>query len=132
MSKRTEVYRNSDQPIVMLHDCDFVKFRITIKEKTETTINGVVEEVLSWDADNKQPSEYGQYLNFYMKWDGCCHLWMGAPGYGGKDQEGVGYFHFCGAKCWEDHIWLLRELWKFAALEIPMDENLEPLELSSI
>lgn len=122
------VDRSSDLPVVTLHKLAFAIFRITVTKRTEETIHGVVEEVGSWSVDEPNtPLSWDPYLKFYMKWDGCCHVWFGE-----NDSESPdGYLHLCGPECWENHIWLIRELWKFAAEELPMDDDIAPRELTA-
>lgn len=122
MSKTTEIYRTSGDTIVMLRDGDQVMFRIKTTTSDDFCVDGVVEY---WDDENNNPDEFHRYLKFQIRNGGCSHLWMGQKGFGGKHYPEAGYFHFCGAKYWENHIWLLREIWKFAAAEMEMDEPAE-------
>ena len=116
-------FESSDSTVFDLSDDKGLQFRITITKRSTSSITGVVDMPTEW-VDNA-PSKFERYLKFYMKWDGCCHVWMGEPGYGGKGEDGVGYLHLCGASDWGKHIWMMRELWKFAVKTIPMTIDFE-------
>lgn len=96
-------------------------FRLTVTHRSSHTISGTVEEITSWAGDGSwAPGESELYLKFYMKWDGCCHVWFGE-----EDEEGKqdGYLHLCGADSWDKHIALMRWLYKWAEAEIPMQTD---------
>jgi hypothetical protein len=93
-------------------------FRLTVTERSSHTISGTVEEVTAWNMDNTA-ADFALYLTFYMKWDGCCHVWFGEKEDGKQD----GYLHLCGANCWEKHIFLMAELYRWAERAIPMQTD---------
>ena len=43
----------------------------------ESDVSGTAEYVVSWDGETREPNKTERHLEFYMKWDGCCHLSMG-------------------------------------------------------
>ena len=119
--------KSSDESFCLSRD-GWVIFRVNVTERTETHVSGNVESVVSWDGESREPNDVERHLDFYMKWDGCCHLSMGEVATTDKDGNSFGYYHFCGAIDFENHIFLLRELWKYAAKAIPMMGD-EPREL---
>lgn len=93
-------------------------FRLTVAERTDSTISGIVEAVIAWNPDGAA-CEFEPYLDFYMKWDGCCHVYFGEK----EDGRHDGYLHLCGAGSWERHIFLMAELYRWAEKAIPMQRD---------
>lgn len=96
------------------------EFVVTLTDKKSHSISGHVDEVTAWDPNGSEDprdwtvSETERYLKFYMKWDGCHHIWFGDEGDDGPDA----YLHLCGSSCWDKHIALMAWLWQFAEAEI--------------
>lgn len=125
MEKETDSQLTAGQclPSAVLFSVDgrCASFRLTVTERSSHTISGKVEEITSWAADGSwTPGEAELYLTFYMKWDGCCHVWFGEEDEGGKRD---GYLHLCGADSWDKHVALMRWLYKWAETEIPMQTD---------
>lgn len=93
-------------------------FRIMVTDQSEATITGEVHEVIAWDV-NGEPIEFELYLTFYCKWDACCHVTFGRA----KDSGQDGYLHLCGPDSWENHIWLMAELYRWAERVIPINKE---------
>lgn len=99
---------------------DYPCFRITVTKREGHYIDGTVEEIQVWEGDAEHtPAQFDPYLAFYMKFDGCCHVWFGEEVDGKRD----GYLHMCGARTWKKHILLMQYLYKWAAATIPMCEG---------
>ena len=47
-------------------------------------------------------------------------MWFGEKGETDKQE---GYLHLCGADCWDNHNALMRWLYQWAELAIPMDKS---------
>lgn len=102
-------------------DGQYARFRLTVTDRSSYTISGKVEEITSWEWDEAWiPGDSELYLTFYMKWDGCCHVWFGEEDEGGKQN---GYIHLCGAESWDRHVALMRWLYKWAETAIPMQTD---------
>lgn len=100
----------------------FANFRLTLKVKdSQYYISGSIDEIVSWQSDSYTPAQFEPYMDFSMKWDGCCHVH-----FGDKDESGNhdGYLHLCGAGDWDKHIRLMRELYIWAEAIIPMDKDI--------
>lgn len=85
--------------------------------QTPHYVEGEVHRVTGWD-DQRRPVDKELYLRYYMKWDGCCHVWFGervAPA-GAQD----GYLHLCGEDSWKHHTQLMTELFAWAKKTIPI------------
>lgn len=102
-------------------DGKFANFRLKVTDRSSHTISGEIEEITSWVCDEANtPCDFKLYLTFYMKWDGCCHVWFGRKG---EDDTQDGYLHLCGADFWDKHNALMRWLYQWAVHAIPMDKN---------
>jgi hypothetical protein len=97
-------------------------FRVTVTEaheslsgspRTYVSVMGTVDEATSWGDDG--PGDFEHYLDFYMKWDGCCHINFG-------DKGTDGYLHLCSRYAWENHKQLMDELWQWAVKALPMED----------
>lgn len=91
--------------IWLVRDGQYRHFRVTVTSRSKVRISGHVDEVVAWDPDTHEPLEFGRYLAFYLKWDGCGHVWFGNQS---------GYLHLCGASAWEKHNRLMAELFEWA------------------
>lgn len=100
---------------------EYANFRLTVTERSDHAISGDIEEITAWECDDAHtPCDSEHYMSFYMKWDGCCHVWFGEKL---DDKTHDGYLHLCGADSWDKHIALMRWLYKWAAAAIPMDKD---------
>ena len=96
-------------------------FRVTVTDRSASSVQGEVHAVTAWKSDYT-PLEFELYLTFYMKWDGCCHITFGERQSEKNEQDG--YLHLCGAHCFENHIWLMAELYRWAERAIPMERDM--------
>lgn len=87
--------------------------KLTVTDTKTHSVSATVEEVVAWDEDGS-PLEFQPYLKCAMKWDGCSHLWFGDEG----------YLHICGAECFEKHLFLIKELYRWAEKSIPMEKQI--------
>lgn len=102
-------------------DGEYTNFRLTVTERSPCSISGEIEEVTAWKCDDAHsPCEFQNYMGFYMKWDGCCHVWFGEKR---GDNTHDGYLHLCGADSWSKHISVMRWLYKWAESAIPMQKD---------
>lgn len=95
---------------------DFIEFKIKIIEKGEGYVTGAVEQTASWNMDD-EPADFEEYLDFTMKFDGCCHINFGEVD---DDETRDGYMHMCGARCWREHLWIMEWLFAWAQEIVPM------------
>lgn len=104
-------------------DDPWKSFRLTVTERSRTAIFGNVDEVTAWELDKDHtPVDFAPYVRFYMKWDGCCHVWFGREKDGRKDEHD-GYLHLCGARCWKSHLFIMDALYRWAEKAIPMQRE---------
>jgi hypothetical protein len=98
---------------VLLKDDHYIQFILYVEKREDHSIKIEVLEVTSWSTE-KEPLDAETYLNALMKWDGCCHVWMGRK----KDKSRDGYLHLCGVNCWKNHIKMMEALYKYAEKNI--------------
>ena len=102
-------------------DGKYAHFRLTVTDRTDCTISGNIEDIISWECDDENtPLGSEHYMSFHMKWVGCCHVWFGSKLEDGRHD---GYLHLCGAESWVNHIALMRWLYKWAETAIPMQKD---------
>lgn len=84
---------------------EWIHFVLDITEVEDHYAKYELREVVSWTADN-EPIETEEYLDGYIKWDGCSHVNIGDDG----------YLHLCGADYWKRHCkvmeWVYKEVSK--------------------
>jgi hypothetical protein len=82
----------------------------------KSSMTGIVKDVGGWDTKSNTPVMLDDYMSFYIKWDGCSHVWFGEPEDPDDphDSPRDGYLHLCGKHCWQDHIRVLNHLWDLA------------------
>ncbi len=98
---------------------EHVNFILTVTERSEASIHGIIEEVTGWHLDaGKTPWDKELYLKFYLKWDSCCHVWFGEE----EDGKSDGYLHLCGPEYWANHTALMTWLYQWAEKAIPMHD----------
>lgn len=95
-------------------DGTVTQFWINVTSRSECHVEGNVEEVIGWECDGKDtPCMTEHYLKFYMKWDGCCHVWF-------PDNN---MLHLCGADAWDKHASIMLTLYAWAQDYIPMEKD---------
>ncbi len=99
----------------LLKTGEYVEFLIEFEGDTEYSANFKVYEVISWTADDIEPSETELYLKGLIKWDGCSHIWFG---------DSDGYIHLCGKSMWDKHVRVMNAIWELCRTRITsFDEN---------
>jgi len=104
---------------VLLKDGVYIQFVLDVKKVEDHRITVEVLEVTSWEAEQHEPLGVDTYLDAMMKWDGCCHVWMGRK----VEEKRDGYLHLCGADCWKNHIKMMEALYKYAEKNIENFDN---------
>jgi hypothetical protein len=101
--------------IPMLCEDGYTNFLIKIITKGDDLQYFMEFEVYEVDSldldDNKAPSEIELYLEGFIKWDGCSHVYFGA-----KDENGErdGYLHLCGKTHWRRHAEVMMKIYELA------------------
>lgn len=103
----------------------YVTFIAEVIDKDEYHVNITLNEVTSWQMD-KTVGETEQYLQAYIKWDGCSHVCFGENE--NDSQATTGYLHLCGALYWKRHATVMLWLYELASRLITHFEEDERLE----
>lgn len=88
-------------------------FLLLIEKLEDYMVEGEIKKVVAWEAEDMEPAEFEPYLQFYLKWDGCCHLWFG------DEEKRDGYLHLCDRRGWERHCQMMTELYEWSVKVIP-------------
>lgn len=55
------------------------------------------------------------HSEFYLKWDSCTHWYFHGEDYDSdEDENGVPYYHLCGAWCFDRHLVVMAFVWEVA------------------
>lgn len=101
--------REDKEYLVLCRDGDYITFLLDVTEVKSHYMNGVVYEVTAWSGnETKEPVEVEQYMDVYIKWDGCSHYTFGEEG-------GNGYLHLCGAEYIERHCKAVKAVYEYAS-----------------
>lgn len=88
-----------------------MEFIAKITSKTEYSICFDVYEILGWAPEKNMPYEAEDYLEAFMKWDGCNHFYFGDKNESGKRAS---YLHLCGVEGLKKHCRCLKWLHSIA------------------
>lgn len=95
-------------------------FRITITNGSneDRFIAGRVDKLSSFTENSGAvvAQQSDSYATFSAKFSGCCHIAF-------SEHDDSDYIHLCGSIEWENHIWLMNELWSFIASEFDNFED---------
>jgi len=125
-----------NEKIPLLEENGRVIFTIRVDERSDHYLNVSVFECTAWSCDDPGDVVDDElYLEAYLKWDACHHVWFGEKG---PDDLRDGYMHLCGVHSWLSHINVMEALYRFAQREIPLfdvdtegwPERVKPAQIS--
>ena len=94
---------------VLLEQNGVIEFLIEFEEGDyEVSVQFKVFEVTSWST-NEKVIDTEKYLEGYIKWDGCSHIWFG-------DEDK--YIHLCGVGAWKNHNQVMDAIWEVCSKKI--------------